>query len=72
AVMSLVGQWMLAKKILENWLIWIVVDPIYVGIFIYQGQYPTALLYTSFLILAILGLLAWRKTMRAESAIEPT
>ena len=68
AVMSLVGQWMLAKKILENWLVWIVVDPIYVGIFIYQGHYLTALLYTNFLILAILGLLAWRKAMRAESA----
>ena len=67
-VMSLTAQWMLAKKILENWLVWIVADIIYVGMFVYQGLYLTAILYAGFWVLAILGFLAWRKSMRAESA----
>lgn len=70
-VMSLTAQWMLAKKILENWLVWIVADIIYVGMFVYQGLYLTAILYAGFLVLAILGFLAWRKSMRAEGAVVP-
>lgn len=66
--MSLAAQWMLAKKILENWLVWIVADVIYVGMFIYQELYPTALLYAGFLILATHGFFAWRTSMRAENA----
>ena len=66
--MSLTAQWMLAKKILENWLVWIAADVIYVGMFVYQGLYPTAILYAGFLVLATLGFLAWRQSMRAESA----
>ena len=70
-VMSLTAQWMLAKKILENWLVWIVADIIYVGMFVYQGLYLTAILYAGFWVLAILGFLAWRKSMRAEGAVVP-
>ena len=67
-VMSLSAQWMLAKKILENWLVWIAADMIYVGMFAYQGLYPTAILYAGFLVLATHGFFAWRKSMRAEGA----
>lgn len=66
-VMSLVAQWMLAKKILENWLVWIVADVLYVGIFLYKELYMTAGLYAFFLILATMGFLTWRKSMHAEN-----
>ena len=65
-VMSLVAQWMLAKKILESWLVWIVADTIYVGIFLYKALYLTAGLYVVFLGLAVSGFIAWRKSMRDE------
>ena len=68
-IMSLCAQWMLAKKILENWLLWIVADVIYVGMFAYQGLYPTAILYVGFLGLATHGFFAWQKSMRAESTV---
>ena len=68
-VMSLVAQWMLAKKILESWLVWIVADTIYVGIFLYKALYLTAGLYVVFLGLAVLGFIEWRKTMRGEGGM---
>ena len=64
--MSLAAQWMLAKKVLENWLVWIVADTLYVGIYIHKGLYLTAGLYLAYLGLAVAGYLAWRKSMHAE------
>ncbi len=62
--MSLVGQWMLARKILESWLVWIVADTIYIGIFIYKALYLTAGLYAVFLALAVSGFIEWRKSIQ--------
>jgi nicotinamide mononucleotide transporter len=53
--LSFVATWMLARKKLENWLIWIVVDAVSVGIYIYKELYPTAVL---FLFLTVLLTLA--------------
>ena len=65
-VMSLAAQWMLAKKILENWLVWIAADAFFVGIYLYQDLYLTAGLYVVYLGLAVSGFIAWRKSMRAD------
>ncbi len=61
AVMSLIAQWFLARKILESWLVWIVVDVLSIGIYGVKGLYLTMGLYVIFLGLAICGFLAWRK-----------
>lgn len=70
-VMSLIAQWMLAKKILENWLVWIGADVLFLGIYYYKELYLTCALYGLFLILAVLGLLAWRKTLPVRAVPEP-
>ncbi len=57
---SLVAQWMMTKKLLENWLVWIAVDVLYVGMFIFKGLYLTAGLYAVFLALAVKGYVDWR------------
>ncbi len=62
---SLVAQWMQARKWLENWLVWIVVDVIYVGMYLIKGLVPTACLYAAFVLLAILGLREWTRALRA-------
>lgn len=62
---SLVAQWMMTKKLLENWAVWISVDVLYVGMFIYKGLYVTAVLYAVFLCLAVKGWIDWRDSMRA-------
>jgi len=60
---SLVAQWMMTRKILENWLVWIALDVVYVPMFISQGLYATALLYAAFLVLALMGFVEWRRSL---------
>jgi nicotinamide mononucleotide transporter len=60
---SLVAQWMMTKKKLENWLVWIAVDVLYVGMFVFKGLYLTAGLYAVFLALAVKGYVDWRRSM---------
>jgi len=60
-VMSLVAQWFLARKVLESWVLWIVVDALSIGIYAVKGLYLTMGLYAVFLGLAISGLWVWRK-----------
>lgn len=66
---SLVAQWMMTKKKLENWLVWIAVDVLYVGMFIFKGLYLTAGLYAVFLALAVKGYLDWRRSMPTVSRV---
>ncbi len=58
--LSLAGQWMLARKRLENWLVWIAADLIFVAIYLTAGLYLTAALYAAYLGLAVKGYFAWR------------
>lgn len=58
---SLAAQWMLARKLLENWLVWIAVDIVYVPMFLYKGLYLTAGLYVVFLGLSVMGYRAWKR-----------
>jgi nicotinamide mononucleotide transporter len=63
---SLVAQWMMTKKKLENWLVWIAVDVLYVGMFIFKHLYLTAGLYAVFLVLAVRGYIDWRRSMATQ------
>ncbi len=63
---SIAAQWMQARKLLENWLVWIAVDIFYVGMFLRKELYLTAGLYTIFLGLAAMGFAQWRGSMRAS------
>ncbi|GAC1398133.1 MAG: nicotinamide riboside transporter PnuC [Thermoanaerobaculia bacterium] len=60
---SIVGQWMLNEKLLENWLIWLAVDIIYVPLFFVGHRTPSALLYAFFCVLCVKGYLDWRKSI---------
>jgi len=66
---SLVAQWMMTRKILENWAVWMAVDVVYVGMFIYKHLYLTAGLYTVFFVLAAMGYVQWKRSLaeRRES-----
>jgi nicotinamide mononucleotide transporter len=58
---SLVAQVFLARKVLENWLIWIFVDIIYVGVYIFKDLHLTAGMYALYIIIAAIGYFDWRK-----------
>ena len=58
--LSLVGQFLLGRKYNENWLLWIAVNTVSVGLFAYKGLWLTALLYTVFIGLSVAGWRAWQ------------
>lgn len=60
---SLVAQWMMTRKLLENWILWVSVDVIYIGMYIYKSLYVTAVLYLIFLILSAIGYLEWKRSL---------
>ena len=59
--MSMVAMWLLSRKYIEQWLVWLVVDAITVGLYLYKGIPLTACLYGLYCILAIAGYLRWRR-----------
>ena len=63
---SLVAQVFLARKVLENWLIWIFVDVIYVGVYSFKHLNLTALMYAIYIAIALMGYLDWRKEFRNQ------
>ena len=68
---SLVAQWMMTRKILENWMLWIAADIVYVPMYVYKGLPVTAALYAIFLALAVLGLRSWRRSYQTPRLAEP-
>jgi nicotinamide mononucleotide transporter len=65
-VLSLVAQYLLTKKLFENWFIWITADIIYVYLYAYKGLYLTSILYFIFMLMCIQGLRDWRRSMLSE------
>ena len=61
--LSLTAMLLLARRKLENWIYWIVVDIIYIPLFFYKGLYIASLQYLIFLLLAISGYLKWKKSL---------
>ena len=59
--LSVVATWMLARKLLENWLVWIVANGLSIALFLYKGLYPTVLLTSVYCVMSVVGYLAWRK-----------
>ncbi len=63
SVLSLAANWLLARRILENWALWLTADILYIGLFLTKGLHASALLYSVFLALAIAGWRSWLRTM---------
>ena len=64
---SLVAQWMMTRKILENWAVWVAVDVVYIAMFIFKRLYLTAGLYAVFLVLAVMGYVQWKRSLAERS-----
>lgn len=65
--LSLGAQWLLNRKRLENWQVWIVADAIYVPLYISRGLNLTAVLYAVFLAMAVMGLFRWREVYEEQA-----
>ena len=61
--MSFAAMWMTARKYLENWVVWLIVDVVATGIYLYKGLEMYALLYCVYIAMAFAGWWAWRQSM---------
>ena len=61
--LSIVGMWMLARKYVEQWWAWIVVDIVSAGLYVYKDLNFTAGLYALYTIIAIFGFFKWKRMM---------
>lgn len=61
--LSILATWMLARKKIEHWLVWVFVDAISIGLFIIKELYPTTLLFMVYTVLAIYGYIEWKREL---------
>ena len=64
--LSFVGLWALARKYLEQWMVWIVVDVVLSALYIYKGIPFKASLYALYVVIAVAGYFKWKKMMTAQ------
>ncbi len=65
---SIVTTYMVARKVLENWIYWFVIDALYVYIYAARGLVPTAVLFAFYLVLVVIGFRRWLRDFRAQEA----
>ena len=68
---SLVGSFWAARRYMENWSIWIIVDTLYVALYAVKHAEATAVLYASFVAMAVVGWRRWRRAEDHQSATDP-
>jgi nicotinamide mononucleotide transporter len=61
---SLLAQWMMTRKYVENWAVWVLLDVVYIMVFLNRGLPLTAFLYAVYLVLATRGFMTWRRSYR--------
>lgn len=64
--LSIVATWMLARKILEHWLIWIFVDAFSIGLFWYKDLMPTVVLFIVYTVMAYIGYREWKQEFEQQ------
>jgi nicotinamide mononucleotide transporter len=68
AITSLAAQWMMTRKLLENWIVWILLDVAYVGMYLFKGLNLIAVNYAVYLVVAIMGYIAWKRSLEIAPA----
>ncbi|HBB91012.1 MAG TPA: nicotinamide riboside transporter PnuC [Bacteroidales bacterium] len=63
---GIVATWMLARKILQHWLVWILIDAISIAVYAWQEMYATTVLFFIYVCTAIIGYSQWKKSMQKE------
>ena len=67
-VLSLTGMWLTARKKIENWHFWFLVDVLATGIYFYKGIYFYATLYLVYIGMAVVGYVTWKRAMKLQTA----
>lgn len=69
-ILSLTGMWLTAKKKIDNWYFWFVVDVLATGIYFYKGIYFYSFLYLVYIAMAVIGYTEWKKTLEKQTFID--
>lgn len=64
--LSITATWMLARKIIEHWWIWVIVNTVSLSLYIYKGLYPTSVLFFFYASMSFVGYYQWKKTLKAN------
>lgn len=62
--LSIVAMWMMARKYAEQWLLWLIVDAVSVGLYIYKGLIFYPILYAAYTVIAVFGYRKWLRLMK--------
>ena len=65
------ATWMVARKLLENWLWWLLIDTVSLALYLDRGLYPTALLFLVYLVIVVFGFIRWNRHYREQHAAAP-
>lgn len=65
---GIVATWMLARKYIEHWIFWIILDLISMILYIYKGLYPTTILFAVYTVMAVVGYRSWRTKLNPDGA----
>lgn len=68
--LAIVATWMLTRKIIEQWFLWIIANVVSIALYIYKGLYPTVILYVIYAGMAVYGYLEWKKSMNRRTGSE--
>ena len=69
SILSITGMWLTAKKKIESWYYWLLVDILATGIYFYKELYFLAILYMVYIVMAVMGYLAWKKSLEKQRQI---
>ncbi len=65
AALGVVGMWLMTQKYYQQWLCWIIVNPLLLAMYLLHGNYPSALLYAAYSVVAVMGYRRWRNLYRS-------
>lgn len=68
--LAIVATWMLTRKIIEQWFLWMVANVVSVGLYIYKGLYPTVILYLVYAGMSVYGYIEWKRSMSKNVDVE--
>ena len=69
--LSVIATWMLARKYLEHWILWMIINIVSMILYIYKGLYPTTVLFLVYTVMAFVGYREWRRDMKSyETSID--
>lgn len=68
--LAIVATWMLARKYIEHWYLWMVANTVSIGLYIFKELYPTVILFTVYTVMSFVGYMEWKRSMKEESVTD--